>query len=107
MIHRQHGDAAAVKLRGDVHGDAVHHTVFSAVENHALHIGQRLQLLCRNIMGIDFAVYAQLANGPGQSGVLRAAQIQNDNHILLHILPFPFYTRIFPTSRKKASPLSW
>ena len=84
MISQMHRQAAVIDLLADVDGDAVHHTVHTAVQNDALDIGQRLQLLQRNIMGMDLTVDAQGADFSRESGVFITAQVENDDHILLH-----------------------
>ena len=45
---------------------------------------QRLQLLQRNIMGMDLTVYAQVPDLTGNHCILCASKIQNYYHILLH-----------------------
>ena len=90
MVHQQGGDVAVVDLLGHVDLHAVHHTVWAAVEDDALHIGQGLQLGQGDVMGVNLGVHSQGANLPGDLGVLLAAQVQYNNHILLHLILIVF-----------------
>lgn len=71
----QHRQAASVNLRSCVDGNAVHNAVRPAVENHALHVWQSSKLLRRDVVGINFTVYAQRADGTGGGGVFGAAEV--------------------------------
>ena len=84
VICQKDRDAAVINFLCCVDLHAIHQTVGAAVEDDALHIGQRLQLLQRNIVRMNLAVDAQSPNLTGQAGILLAAQIQNQNHILPH-----------------------
>ena len=87
VIGQQDRNRGIVDLFGDVDLHAVHHAVGAAVENDALHVGERGQLLRRDVMGMDLTVHAKGTDLPGQSRVLLTAQIQNDDHVLLHRSP--------------------
>ena len=79
IIHGNHGIAQLINLRAHLHCLSVHDAVLAAVQNDALYIGQGLQLLHGDVVGMDLAVYAQGADVPGKDRVLGAAQVKNDD----------------------------
>ena len=79
MVHQQGGDVTVINLLEHINLNAVHHPVGSAVQNDALHVGQGLQLLHGDVVGMNLAVYAQGADVPGKDRVLGAAQVKNDD----------------------------
>ena len=84
VVHQQGGDVAVVNLLGHVDGSSVHHTVGAAVEDDALHVGQSFQLRQGDIVGVYLRIDPQGADLTGDFGVLLAAQVQYDDHILFH-----------------------
>ena len=76
--------ACLVDLRQYVDPYAVHDMVRSSVYDHALDIGKFFELFRGNVMGINFAVDADLTDFPRQPCIICTSQIQNDYHILFH-----------------------
>ena len=73
----------------DLH--AVHHAVGAAVEDDALDARHGFQLLFGKVVGINFAVNAQRTDLTSQAGIFLAAQIQNQDAILLHYKKYLLY----------------
>ena len=94
MADGQHRQAAGVNFWRNVDGNAVHNAVRPAVEDHAPDVWQGGKLCRRDIVGINFTVYAQRADGAGGSGIFCAAEVQDDDHILLHAGHQPFYSKM-------------
>ena len=87
MIQQHHRHRQIVHIGGHVNLHTVHHTVGAAVQDHALYIGQCFQFFPADVMGMDLAVHAQGADLAGQAGIFLAAQVQDYDHILFHIVP--------------------
>ena len=90
MVHQQHRNRRIIDLFCSVDLHAIYNTVGAAVQDNTLHIRQSSQLCCSDVMGIDLAVNTQSPDLTGQAGVLITAQIQNQNHVLLHYLASQF-----------------
>ncbi len=84
VVNGPEGQAAAVDGGGGVDLHAVHHPVDAAVEDDALHIGQSRQLGGGDVVGMNFGIDAHGADLTGKAGVFFTAQVQNQNHVLLH-----------------------
>ena len=93
VVGGERRDTERVDRGVDVDGRAVHDPVGAAVQEDAAHVGQRAQLVRRDVVRIDFAVDAQVADGPREDGVFRASQVQNNDHVLLHMLLPPMSCR--------------
>ena len=89
VIHRQHGHVQRVDRLGRVDGNAVHDAVLAAVEDDAADVGNRAQLRCRQVVGMDFTVHAQRADLTRNFRVFFAAEVENENDVLLHVLSPP------------------
>ena len=84
VVYHEDRYGGVVDLLGHVDHFPVHDAVGAAVEDDALHIGQGVQLGAGDVMGVNFAIYAQSTDLSGQAGVFFAAQIQDHDHILFH-----------------------
>ena len=65
----------------------VHHTVGAAVEDDALHVGERVELLQGNVVGMDLAVHAKRPDLSGQPRVL--ALPKSKIRIISCFIPIP------------------
>ena len=84
MVDREDGEAEVVERRIDVHVHTVHAAILAAEEHDALHVRQRPELRGRDVVGVDLRVNAHGPDLTGHAGILLTAQVQNQNHILLH-----------------------
>ena len=89
VIHRQHGHVQRVDRLGCVDGNAVHDAVLTAVEDDAADVRNRIPLRCREVVGMDFTVHAQRADLTRDFRVFLAAEVENENDVLLHVLSPP------------------
>ena len=81
---QQHWDGAVVNVIPGVDLHAVHHAVGAAIEDDAPDVGEGLQLFQGDVVGVDFAVYPQGPDFPGQAGIFLAAKVEDEYHILFH-----------------------
>ena len=81
---QQHRDGAVVNVIPGVDLHAVHHAVGAAFEDDAPDVGEGLQLFRGDVVGVDFAVYPQGPDFPGQAGIFLAAKVEDEYHILFH-----------------------
>ena len=84
MIDRQNRHVQRVHGICRIDGLAIHNAVHAAVENHAANIRNSRQFRRLDIVGMNFAVYAQRANFAGDFRVFFAAQVEYQNDVLLH-----------------------
>ena len=84
MRDGHHGNPGLVDLGLDVDALAVDDVVRTTGKNHALDVGERLELARRDVVRIDLAVDAEGADLARQHRVLRAAEVENDDHVLFH-----------------------
>ena len=84
MVGAQYRQTGAIDCLTGVNLHAIYYAVGTAVEDDALYTGQRRQLGSGNVVGMNLGVYAQAADLAGNLRILLTAQIQNQNHILLH-----------------------
>ena len=73
-----------IDLLGRVDLHSVHDPVGPAVQDDAFYIGKRLELLQRDVVGMDLTVDPQRADLAGQTRILLTTQIQNNDHVLPH-----------------------
>ena len=94
MVGGKGRDAERIDYGVDVDGRAVHHPVGAAVQEDAAHVWQRAQLVRRDVVRVDFAVDAQVADCPREDGIFGASKVQNNDHVLLHML---FSSHVLPS----------